>query len=239
MLFKSAFRIFDFKYARALLVLGLMCLSLWGFIEIADEVIEGDLGTVDEAVLSFFRVEGDMTRPIGPLFLEKTARDITALGSYSVIGLVTLATVAVLVFVGQKTAGLFSFLSVASGVALVYFLKLGFDRPRPELVSHFVDVSTASFPSGHSTMSFLTYLSLALLACRAMPTKRAKSFVIGLGIFIAGLVALSRVYLGVHWPSDVLAGGFLGVFWALLWLAIEYWWLEGAKRTSKSPSSLA
>lgn len=189
--------------------------------EIADEVMDGEIRPADEFVLSLFREKNDLTNPIGSIYVEKAARDITSLGSYSIVGLISASTIGLLLLLKERAAALFSFLAVTSGVALVQFLKIGFDRPRPELVSHFVEVSTRSFPSGHSTIGFVVYLSLALLACKALPSTRSKTFVIGLSIFTASLVAISRIYLGVHWPSDVLAGALLGTFWSLLWLAIE------------------
>ncbi len=209
------------QWLRPILFLGLMCAALWGFIGIASEMLEGETKGVDQAILLLFRETGRPAEPIGPKSLEKAARDLTALGGFTVVGLLTASVTGLLVLLRQKITALFSFLSVVSGVGLVQFLKIGFDRPRPELVSHFVDTSTKSFPSGHSTMGFITYLSLGLLACRILPSKGAKTYVMSLAIFTATLVGLSRVYLGVHWPSDVFAGGLLGVFWALLWYAIE------------------
>ncbi|TIO49667.1 MAG: phosphatase PAP2 family protein, partial [Mesorhizobium sp.] len=94
------------------------------------------------------------------------------------------------------------------------------DRPRPDLVSHLVNETSLSFPSGHAMLSAVTYLTLGSLAARFLPNRRTKIFVLGLAVLTTVLVGTSRVYLGVHWPSDVLAGWCAGFAWAMLcWLA--------------------
>jgi undecaprenyl-diphosphatase len=95
-------------------------------------------------------------------------------------------------------------------------LKLGFARPRPDLVPHGVRVYTASFPSGHAMLSAVTYLTLGALLARVQPQRRVKAFLLGLAIALTVLIGMSRVYLGVHWPSDVLAGWCGGAAWASL-----------------------
>jgi undecaprenyl-diphosphatase len=121
--------------------------------------------------------------------------------------------------VRKPAAALFVFVSVAGGQLLSSVLKLGVDRPRPELVSHLADVHTLSFPSGHAMMSAVTYLTLGALLARIMPNTALRIYVLGVAILATFLVGASRVYLGVHWPSDVLAGWCAGAAWAMLcWL---------------------
>jgi undecaprenyl-diphosphatase len=151
--------------------------------------------------------------------VEEAARDLTALGSTIVLALVTLATVLFLLLIRKSREALFVFLAVGGGQLLSSLLKLGVDRPRPDLVSHLVHVQTLSFPSGHAMMSAVTYLTLGSILARIVPGSAARIYVLGLAVLISLVVGASRVYLGVHWPSDVLAGWCAGFAWAMLcWL---------------------
>ena len=114
-------------------------------------------------------------------------------------------------------------LAVFGGGAIVYFLKLGFDRPRPDLVPHGSYVFTASFPSGHSMLSAITYLTLGFLLARSQSHRTLRIYIMVLTLVVTGLVGLSRVYLGVHWPTDVLAGWAAGACWALLCWLVARW----------------
>lgn len=202
---------------RAFLFLGIMFGALWSFFEIADEVGENEYRKLDEKVVLFFRNQENLSDPIGPKWLEEAARDVTALGSYTIIAFATIYTSVFLILAKKRKEALYSSLAVVTGVIVTHVLKMGFARPRPDLVPHFVQVSTASFPSGHSSAGALAYLSITLLAVQTMPSKKTKAFALGMSFLVALLIAASRVYLGVHWPSDVLAGLSLGVFWAFLW----------------------
>ncbi|MCO4754095.1 MAG: phosphatase PAP2 family protein [Bacteriovoracaceae bacterium] len=208
-------------WLRPIVFLGLLCGALVGFIEVVEEVGEGETKVIDEKILLLLRDSSDLSDPLGPRFIEEAARDITALGSYIVVSLAILFTCGLLLLLKRKIEALFCFLSVMSGAGVIHILKIGFDRPRPDTVSHLVDTTTASFPSGHSTIAFVTFLSLGFLASKSLNSNRIRAYVIALSVAIASLIGMSRVYLGVHYPSDVLAGMCLGVFWALLWLGIE------------------
>ena len=146
-------------------------------------------------------------------------RDITALGGVTVTTLMTLVAAGFLVLSGKRHAALFVVVSIAGAALLSSGIKLGFERPRPDLVPHGVEVYTASFPSGHATGAAATYLTLGALLARFQSRRRLKVYLLSLAVLLTVLIGLSRLYLGVHWPSDVLAGWTLGASWALLcWL---------------------
>lgn len=191
-------------------------LLMFAFIKIADEVVEGETRRFDEAILLALRTPGDISQPIGPLWLHEMVRDFTALGSSGVLAIITLGVVSWLLFSGRTlTAGLV-LASVVGGVAASSLLKWSFDRPRPDLVPHSIAVFTNSFPSGHAMMSAIVYLTLGILIARTQKTRALKIYVLVLALFLTVLVGISRIYLGVHWPSDVLAGWALGACWALI-----------------------
>jgi undecaprenyl-diphosphatase len=188
----------------------------WAFIAIADEVGEGETQTFDSALLLALRNPQNLADPLGPAWLEEAARDITGLGGYAVLAIVTLATLAYLMLSGKRAAAVLVIVAVYGGMMLSTGLKLGFERPRPDLVPHGARVYTASFPSGHAMLSAVVYLTLGALLTRVQEGRRIQAFLMGLGVFITLLVGMSRVYLGVHWPSDVLAGWAVGAAWASL-----------------------
>ncbi|MFL9828035.1 phosphatase PAP2 family protein [Rhodoplanes sp. SY1] len=206
-----------------LLTLFLVAAALFGFVEIAEEVVEGHNHAFDEAILTFLRNPADLGDPVGPAWLEKAIRDLTALGSVTVLTLLTVLVLGYLVIDGKRAAALFVLVSVAGGALLIDGIKLVIARPRPDLVAHMVDVSTYSFPSGHATASAVVFLTLGVLLARIGRRRRVKAYVIGTAIALTLAIGASRVYLGVHWPSDVLAGWCLGAAWAMLCWQIGLW----------------
>lgn len=194
-------------------------LLAWGFASVADEVTEGDTVAFDTAVTLFFREPGNPADPWGPLWLEEAVRDITSLGSFSVLGLIVIVSVLYLCFSGKPKTGLFVAVSVVGGTLLSSALKVWFNRPRPD-VEAVARVFTASFPSGHATLAAVTYLTLGLLLAEASPLRRLKVFWFGTGVALALIVGISRIYIGVHFPTDVLAGWCVGGAWALLCWAV-------------------
>ncbi|MCR8827645.1 phosphatase PAP2 family protein [Pseudosulfitobacter koreensis] len=202
-----------------LAVIMVIAAALWAFVAIASEMLEGDLHAFDEAVLLALRTPSDPSNPIGGHQLEIAMRDLTALGGVSVLTLVSLVVLGFLVLRGQRATAVFVGIAITGGLVLSYIMKTGFSRPRPDLVPHGVDVATASFPSGHSMMAAVTYLTLAVMLARSEPLPRMRVFYIVVATVLTVLVGSSRVFLGVHWPSDVLAGWMLGAAWALgVWL---------------------
>lgn len=193
--------------------------ATWGFVELADEVAEGETATFDQTLLLALRNPTDPSDPLGPAWLEELARDLTALGGTGMLALVTLAVVGFLLLQRKTHAALLLAAAVGGGMILGTLLKLGFERPRPDLVSHAVQVHTYSFPSGHAMLSAVTYLTLGALLARVQPRLRIKAYLLLIAVLLTVLVGASRVYLGVHWPTDVLAGWTVGAAWAVLcWL---------------------
>ena len=193
-----------------------------GFLTLADEVIEGDTEAFDTALLMLFRTDDPSHALIGPLWVQEMMRDVTALGSFACLGLLVVGVAIYLLLAGLRHAAVLVVVCVLSGTALSTLLKMGYDRPRPDLES-FTHQFTSSFPSGHSMLSAVTYLSIGALLARLAPTLPLKVFALGSALFLTILVGFSRLYLGVHFPSDILAGWCLGAAWALLWSTIAIW----------------
>jgi undecaprenyl-diphosphatase len=207
---------------RVLVGLILAAGALWAFLNIAGEMADGETDAIDRRLLLLLRMPGDPNNPIGSRSVEEAVRDITALGGTTVITLVTV--VAVLTFLFHKRAR--HALVMGAAVLLAHLssevTKSLYGRPRPDLVPHEAYVYSASFPSGHSTLSAATYLTLAVLVASLETRRRTKALAYGLAALMLVAVGFSRVYLGVHWPSDVLAGWCLGAMWALAaWMTLR------------------
>ncbi|HET8728118.1 MAG TPA: phosphatase PAP2 family protein [Alphaproteobacteria bacterium] len=203
------------RHELPLLVLpGIAAAAIWTFVELADDVSEGDTRRIDRQLLLALRNADDPSNPIGPLWMEEVGRDITAFGGTAPLVFITLMAVLYLLLRWKRRTALFVLLAVGGGQLLSSVLKFGFDRPRPDLVPHGMDVYTASFPSGHAMMSAVTYLTLGALLARIETRKRIKAYLILVAVTVTVLVGVSRVYLGVHWPTDVLGGWMAGSAWA-------------------------
>lgn len=196
--------------------------ATWAFTELADSVLEGDTATLDERLLLAMREPGDATDPLGPGWFEETARDITGLGGIGILTLTTLFIAGFLILQRKRHTAIYLLLAIGSGVLLSTLLKIVFARPRPDLVPHAMSVYTNSFPSGHSMMSAVTFLTIGAILAGTQPGLRLKAYLLGVAALLTLLIGLSRVYLGVHWPTDVLAGWTAGAAWALLcWVVAE------------------
>jgi undecaprenyl-diphosphatase len=204
---------------RILIPLTLIAAAAAAFIWLMDEVGEGDTHEFDNAIILGLRVPGDPGDPIGSRGFEDAMRDVTALGSAPVLVIAVLAVVGFRALAKSYRLALFTLAASIGGLALSSVLKYLIGRPRPELAAADAFTLTSSFPSGHSMMSAVIYLTLAALVARLMEKRRLKLYALGMAICLTLLVGVSRVYLGVHWPSDVLAGWSAGAAWALLcWL---------------------
>jgi undecaprenyl-diphosphatase len=188
---------------------------------LASEVFEGDTQRFDKQILVSLRSAADPTTPIGPAWLTSAALDITALGSATVLGLVVLAIGGFLVLQGTWRTGLFVVLATSGAWFINAALKQFFQRPRPDVVTHLRDVMTTSFPSGHALTSAVVYLTLGALSMRIAKRRITKFYCMGMAMLMTVLVGVSRVYLGVHYPTDVVAGWMIGLSWALLCWLVE------------------
>lgn len=202
--------------AVPLVSLAVVGLFGWGFVTLAGEVTGGETLGFDRAILLSLRNPADLSDPIGPSWIEESARDVTGLGGHVILGLITVSALAYLLMTGRRHVALLLVGAIGGGMVLSALLKLGFDRPRPDLVPHGARVYTASFPSGHAMLSAATYLTLGAVLARVHAERAVKLFFIGVAVALTILIGSSRVYLGVHWPSDVLAGWCGGAAWASL-----------------------
>lgn len=217
----------------ALTALFVVALGVMTFVEVADDITEIDGQAFDQAVLSWMQpVAGD---PRGPWWLEEAAADLTSLGGISVLGLFSLIAVAFLLIQRKRLSALLLVLGLAGGVALSEGLKGMFERQRPPAAYQAVETLNASFPSGHTLLATVFYLSLGVMLTRAFPRAHLKAFILGAAMTVALLIGLTRAYLGAHWASDVFAGWCAGAAWAMaLWL-IAY---AIGRRQAVSPAGL-
>jgi len=204
----------------ALVALLVIALSALTFADLAEDMRETDGMAFDQAVLSALRPFPDEpTRPWGPWWLKEAAADLTSLGGISVLGLFATIAVVFLVIQRKRLSAVLLVLGLIGGVLLSEGLKAAFERERPPIVFQAVETINASFPSGHALLSAVFYLSLGVMLTRAFPQRRFKAYVLGVAILITLLIGLTRIYLGAHWASDVLAGWSVGAAWAMaLWL---------------------
>ena len=225
-----------------LLLTLVLAAGTWGMVELVDEVFEGETREVDERLIMAMRSADDPGDPLGPGWFEEGMRDLTALGSMAVLLLLSATVAGFLGLRGQWHSVWLLVGSLAGGLGLTLLLKDYFGRPRPELVPHLHDVITASFPSGHALLAAVFYLTLGALLARFVVERRVKIYMVGVGVGITGVVGVSRVYMGVHYPTDVLAGWTLGLMWAVAcWLVARQLQRTGAvekpeEQTEETPS---
>jgi undecaprenyl-diphosphatase len=197
-------------------LLGMLVITAgsWGFLVLAGEVVEGDTQRFDDRIIESLRRPDAPAVPIGPHWLEEVGRDVTALGGVAVLILVTAAAAGFL-WLDRRYGTLWLVLAATgTGFALSAVLKAYYRRPRPEVVPHLMQAYYSSFPSGHSMMSAVVYLTLGALMTRVFHERRLKFYFLAVAIIVTGLVGASRVYMGVHYPTDVLAGWMAGLVWA-------------------------
>jgi undecaprenyl-diphosphatase len=196
-------------------MLGLLA-AVYGFIQLTDEVIEGDTQTFDEWVLRSLRRTDDPAVPIGPSWMRETGIDASALGSPLVLSLVVVGVVGFMLLERHYGVMWLTIVATIGGVLLSVLLKELIGRTRPTVVPHLQDVATPSFPSGHAMLSAVVYLTLGILVAQIVDRRTTKIYCLACAGLLTFIVGSSRVYLGVHYPTDVLAGWMVGTVWALV-----------------------
>ena len=193
----------------------------WCFLELADVVDEGEAHGFDHALLLALRSDPGGTDPVGPPWLEGAVVNISALGSGAVATLVVLLVLGFLLLARKPRVAALVVACSAGGALAIQVLKTFYDRGRPDVVSVLSPAGGLSFPSGHATISAALYLTLGVLVAGSLEERRLRVYVVGAAAFLALLIGVSRVYLGVHYPTDVLAGWTLGLAWALVCGLVE------------------
>jgi len=206
-----------------LLAMLAIVLGTCGFIAVALGVSAGATQSFDERLLRIPRDPADPARTLGPEWLEEVARDLTAVGGIAALCLVTAAVSGYLLICHKYHALALLLAATLGGLLLSTLLKERFDRPRPEVVPHKSLVMTSSFPSGHSLNSAVVYLTLGSLLAGLCREVRLKLYFFGVALLLTFLVGVSRVYMGVHYPTDVLAGWCAGLAWAILCSSVARW----------------
>ena len=204
-----------------LILFGIFAGGIFAFYHLLGEVIEGEPLRFDAAILKALRQQDNPETPIGPAWLLHAAGDITSLGGVTVLSLLTVLLTAYLLVAGKKALALFIALCISGGWLISTLMKIAVGRPRPDIVPHLVHVSDLSFPSGHAMLSAITYLTLGALLARGRSNSE-RVFLMGSAIVLTVMIGFSRIYLGVHYPSDVIGGWCAGTVWALLcWVIFD------------------
>jgi len=198
------------------------CVLLFVFVALAGEVTEGDTLAFDTRILQALRDPADPSQPRGPAWIENVLLDLTALGGSTVLVLVVAAVVGFLLLQTRYRSALFVAVTAASGELLNAAMKYVFNRPRPSIVPQLRAVFSTSFPSGHAMESAIVYLTLGAILMRAADNRLTKLYILGIAMLLTALVGISRVYLGVHYPTDVIGGWIIGFVWAsICWLVAQ------------------
>ena len=213
------------------------CVLLLVFLKLSSEVMEGETMAFDVRILRAFRKADNPAVPIGPPWIESTLVDLTALGGPTILTLVVLAVIGFLVLQARYRSAFAILLTAASGELLNVVLKSLFMRPRPEIVPHLRVAYETSFPSGHAMDSAIIYLTLGAMLMRITQGRLTKIYCMTLATLLTLLVGLSRVYLGVHYPTDVLAGWTVGLVWAsVCWLVEQHFDVRAGIRAERRKS---
>ncbi len=150
-------------------------------------------------------------------------RDITSLGGETIITIITIFVVGFL-FLQKRYDAMWLVLAATIGGALISLgLKEFYGRERPDISYRLINVTPLSFPSGHSMMSAIVYLTQAAIIARIQKNKKIRIYILSAALFLTFIIGLSRVYLGVHYPTDVIGGWTVGLAWAsFCWFVAWY-----------------
>lgn len=216
-------------------LLAIACL-LFVFSLVAQIVLEGKSSAFDRSIILAFRDPGNLTAPIGPAWVQEAARDLTSLGSIIVLVIITAAFTGYLFLARKQAAAWLMLFAVFGGIALSDLLKFAFARPRPDFVAPAARVFTTSFPSGHATLSAITYLTIAALLAQSQSSSRIGRYFVIVAALLTVLIGISRVYLGVHYPTDVVGGWCVGAAWALGCWVLLAWLQHGVRVEATGPA---
>jgi len=208
---------------------GAAALLLLAIFKFASEIAEGDTMAFDVAVLRAMRHAAGPDTPLTTFMLG-----MTHLGDAITLIVLVLLSAGFLFTARKQGMALFLILATTAGFLLVQFLKRVVDRPRPDVVEHWTSFANASFPSGHAANSAIIYLTLAVLIARSVTSRALRIYVVMAAMLLTFVIGLSRLYLGVHWPTDVLSGWIVGAGWAMACSSLA-WWLQ-ARRTIEPPA---
>jgi undecaprenyl-diphosphatase len=198
------------------------CVLLFAFVRLAGEVTEGETQAFDIKIMRALRSPADPSRPLGPAWIENALLDLTAIGGSTVLGLVVLSVIGFLLLQTRYWTALFVTVTAMSGEVLTIAMKAAFNRPRPSIVPQLRAVFSTSFPSGHAMESAIVYLTLGAILMRVAESRLTKAYIMGIAMLLTMLVGVSRVYLGVHYPTDVIGGWIIGFVWAsICWLIAQ------------------
>jgi undecaprenyl-diphosphatase len=186
----------------------------WTFVKLAGKIRKGRTDEIDNQILRALRKPENPDVPIGPKWLLEVARDITALGSGADLSVASVILIGFLCLNRRFRAAGYLIASTGSGLLMCRILKEFFVRSRPTVVTPLTHFDPESFPSGHSMGSALVYLTLGGVISRQVKGSIAKFYFLSVAFSITLLVGISRLYLGVHYPSDVLAGWAAGSLWS-------------------------
>lgn len=206
--------------AAALLSSAGICAGLLILERLTSEMLEMETRTFDNGILTSLRVPGDLSTPIGPRWLLHAVIDLNSLGSVTVLAVITMLAGCYLFVARRKAMALYLLVSVLGGWAISNAMKFLIARPRPDLVPHLQDVYDPSYPSGHAMMSAVTYLTIAALISSVTPERRTRMFLLASALLLSSAIGFCRIYLGVHYPTDVLAGWCAGAAWATICHAV-------------------
>jgi undecaprenyl-diphosphatase len=199
------------------LLLGLFTVGLLAvvFLEIAELVHEGEVAAIDRAILLACRSDPDGLDPIGPDWLANAAVDVTALGGEAVSTLIVVVAFGFLVLAKRPRVGILLVAASAGAGLAITLLKRFYERGRPDVTRVLVPADGLSFPSGHATIGMALYMTLGVLIAGSLERRSLRVYVVAVSAALPFMIGASRVYIGVHYPSDVVAGWTLGLGWAL------------------------
>jgi undecaprenyl-diphosphatase len=201
-----------------LILLGLFVfmLILRGGIEIRDSFVVDRALQFDNWALSIARQPDNPQYLRGPHWVDEAVRDLTALGGAAVLTLAIVFVFGYLILKQNYRSAALVIIATLGGLLLSLLLKDFFLRDRPDIVPALMVETSPSFPSGHSMLSAVVYLTLGSLLTRLETSSRIRTYTITIAILATVIVGISRVLLGVHFPTDVLFGWTMGFFWASL-----------------------